>query len=101
MFKPLHIVPHGTKINFMWPHKVTFLISVLLVVGSFALVFTNANLSSDQVGGSATDIQRYLLLGIIVVGVLVTILVLAPRLRAAVRRIVGPQLTAARQNLRR
>jgi uncharacterized membrane protein YbhN (UPF0104 family) len=73
------------------------IVEITLVV--FALVFTNANLSSDQVGGSATDIQRYLLLGIIVVGVLVTILVLAPRLRAAVRRIVGPQLAAARQNL--
>jgi uncharacterized membrane protein YbhN (UPF0104 family)/tRNA A-37 threonylcarbamoyl transferase component Bud32 len=73
------------------------MVEMVLVV--LALVFTNANLSTDQVGGSASDIQTYLLIGIIVIGVLVTVLVLAPKLRAALRRIVGPQVAAAKENL--
>ncbi len=58
MFKPLHIVPHGTRINFMWPHKITFLISVLMIVGSFALVFTKGlNFGIDFAGGVMMEVK--------------------------------------------
>ncbi|MDY0870456.1 protein translocase subunit SecF [Dongia rigui] len=58
MFKPLHLVPHGTKINFMWPHKITFLISVLMIVGSFVLVFTKGlNFGIDFAGGVIMEVK--------------------------------------------
>jgi uncharacterized membrane protein YbhN (UPF0104 family)/tRNA A-37 threonylcarbamoyl transferase component Bud32 len=72
---------------------------VEVVLVTFALVFTDASFSASSVGGAASDIQTYLLLGIVAVGVVVTIVVLVPRLRASLRRIVGPQMAAARQNL--
>jgi uncharacterized membrane protein YbhN (UPF0104 family) len=72
---------------------------VEIVLVTFALVFTDASFSASSVGGAASDIQTYLLLGIVAVGVVVTIVVLVPRLRASLRRIVGPQMAAARQNL--
>ncbi|WP_374308561.1 protein translocase subunit SecF [Dongia sp.] len=58
MFKPLHIVPHGTRINFMLPHKLTFLISVVMVVGSIALVFTKGlNFGIDFAGGVIMEVK--------------------------------------------
>lgn len=72
---------------------------VEVVLVTFALVFTDASFSASSVGGATSDIQTYLLLGIVAVGVVVTIVVLVPRLRASLRRIVGPQMAAARQNL--
>ncbi len=52
MFKPIHLVPANTRINFMRGHKITFVISVLLVLGSFGLLFTKGlNFGIDFAGG--------------------------------------------------
>jgi uncharacterized membrane protein YbhN (UPF0104 family)/tRNA A-37 threonylcarbamoyl transferase component Bud32 len=74
------------------------LVEVVLIVS--ALVFTDFSFSSASMGGGSSDIETYLLIGIVAVGVAVTVLVLAPRLRATLRRIVGPQVEAAKANLR-
>lgn len=58
MFKPLHLVPSGTRINFMLPHKLTFIISVIMVVGSIALVFTKGlNFGIDFAGGVIMEVK--------------------------------------------
>jgi preprotein translocase SecF subunit len=58
MFKPLHLVPAGTRINFMRPHKIAFIISVIMVVGSFALVFTKGlNFGIDFAGGVIMEVK--------------------------------------------
>jgi preprotein translocase SecF subunit len=52
MFRPIHLVPANTRINFMRGHKITFVISVLLVLGSFGLLFTKGlNFGIDFAGG--------------------------------------------------
>lgn len=52
MFRPIHLVPANTRINFMRGHKFTFVISVLLVLGSFGLLFTKGlNFGIDFAGG--------------------------------------------------
>ena len=65
-----------------------------------AIVFTDFSFSSANMGGSTSDLETYVLIGIVVIGVLVSVLVLAPKLRATLRRIVGPQVEAAKENLR-
>lgn len=58
MFKPLHLIPAGTRINFMLPHKLTFIISVVMVLGSFALVFTKGlNFGIDFAGGVIMEVK--------------------------------------------
>jgi preprotein translocase subunit SecF len=58
MFKPLQLVPPGTKINFIRPHKITFAISVLMVLASFVLVFTKGlNFGIDFAGGVIMEVQ--------------------------------------------
>ncbi|WP_374651937.1 protein translocase subunit SecF [Dongia sp.] len=58
MFKPLHLIPAGTRINFMRPHKLTFIISVVMVLGSFALVFTKGlNFGIDFAGGVIVEVK--------------------------------------------
>lgn len=74
------------------------MVEVVLIL--LALVFTNFSFSSDSMGGGTSDIETYILIGIVVIGVLTTVLVLAPKLRATLRRIVGPQVEAAKANLR-
>ncbi len=68
---------------------------VLVVVG---LVFTSAQFNPSSTGGG--DIEQIVIIGIVVIGVLVTIGLLVPRLRAVVKEKVGPQYQAAKQNLR-
>lgn len=52
MFKPIHLVPANTRINFMRNHKITFAISVLLVLGSIGLLFIKGlNFGIDFAGG--------------------------------------------------
>ncbi len=59
MYKPLHLVPAGTRINFMRPHKIAFIISVIMVVGSFALVFTKGlNFGIDFAGGVIMEVKQ-------------------------------------------
>ena len=74
------------------------MVEVVLIL--LALVFTDFSFSSDSLGGGTGDIEAYVLIGIVVIGVVVTVLVLAPKLRATLRRIVGPQVEAAKANLR-
>lgn len=58
MFKPLQLIPAGTKINFMRPHRLTFILSVVMVLGSFALVFTKGlNFGIDFAGGVIMEVQ--------------------------------------------
>ncbi|WP_426570831.1 lysylphosphatidylglycerol synthase domain-containing protein [Aquihabitans sp. McL0605] len=71
---------------------------VEVVLITLALLFTNMDFSTGSVGGS--DIAGYVLFGIVALGVLVTVVLLAPKLRAMVRRTVGPQVAAAKANLR-
>jgi uncharacterized membrane protein YbhN (UPF0104 family)/tRNA A-37 threonylcarbamoyl transferase component Bud32 len=73
---------------------------VEMVLILLAVVFTDFSFSSDSMGGGSGDIEAYVLIGIVVIGVAVSVLVLAPKLRATLRRIVGPQVEAAKANLR-
>jgi uncharacterized membrane protein YbhN (UPF0104 family)/tRNA A-37 threonylcarbamoyl transferase component Bud32 len=68
---------------------------VLVTVG---LVLSDTQYVSGSVGGGG--IERLILVGIVVLGLAVTIALLIPKLRAAVRRTVAPQMDAARDNLR-
>ena len=40
MYKPIHLVPANTKIDFIRYHKPALLLSVIMVVGSVILLFT-------------------------------------------------------------
>jgi preprotein translocase subunit SecF len=58
MFKPLQLVPHGTKINFMRPHKIGMVISIIMILGSFVLVFTKGlNFGIDFAGGVIMEVK--------------------------------------------
>ena len=67
----------------------------LVVVG---LAFTSTQFVPSAAGGS--DLGRLILLAIVVVGVAVSVALLVPKLRAALRRTVHPQVAAAKANLR-
>ena len=58
MYKPFHLVPAGTRIDFMRFHKPAFILSVLMVVGSFVLIFTKGlNYGIDFAGGMLMEVQ--------------------------------------------
>ncbi|HEX2582352.1 MAG TPA: protein translocase subunit SecF [Dongiaceae bacterium] len=58
MFTPLHIIPHDTRIDFMRHHKLTFIISVVMVIGSLLLLFTKGlNYGIDFAGGILIEVQ--------------------------------------------
>lgn len=73
---------------------------VEMVLILLALVLTDFSISSASVGNTSSNLETYVLIGIVVIGVAVSVLVLAPKLRATLRRIVGPQVEAAKANLR-
>jgi len=52
MYKPIHLVPANTRIDFMRFHKPAFVLSVIMVLGSFVLLFTKGlNYGIDFAGG--------------------------------------------------
>ena len=52
MLRPIHLVPANTRINFMRGHKITFVISLILILGSIGLLFTKGlNFGIDFAGG--------------------------------------------------
>jgi len=58
MFKPLNIIPHNTRLDFMRYHKITFALSVLMVVGSLVLIFVKGlNFGIDFEGGILMEVQ--------------------------------------------
>lgn len=58
MFRGLHIIPHDTRIDFMRVHKITFAISVIMVVGSLLLIaFKGFNFGVDFAGGILMEVQ--------------------------------------------
>ncbi|MES1152212.1 MAG: protein translocase subunit SecF, partial [Dongia sp.] len=59
MFKPFHLVPANTRIDFMRYHKPAFILSVVMVIGSFVLLFTKGlNYGIDFAGGVAMEVQQ-------------------------------------------
>src|SRR5215475_6708378 len=51
-YRPVHLIPPNTRIDFMRWHKITFVISLCLVLGSFGLIFLKGlNFGIDFEGG--------------------------------------------------
>lgn len=58
MFRPLHLVPPNTRIDFMRLHKAAFAFSLLLVVGSLVLVAVRGlNFGIDFAGGILMEVR--------------------------------------------
>lgn len=58
MFRGIHLIPHDTKINFLRFHKVTFMISVIMVVGSILLIaIKGLNYGVDFAGGILMEVK--------------------------------------------
>ncbi|MGH7185551.1 MAG: protein translocase subunit SecF [Pseudomonadota bacterium] len=58
MFRGIRIIPHDTKIDFLRFHKITFMISVLMVVGSILLIaFKGLNYGVDFAGGILMEVK--------------------------------------------
>lgn len=58
MFRPIHLVPPDTKINFLRFHRPLFLLSVIMVVGSILLVaFKGLNFGIDFTGGILMEVR--------------------------------------------
>ena len=56
-YRGLHVIPHDTRINFMRFHRITFAISVLMIVGSLVLIFTKGlNFGVDFAGGILMEV---------------------------------------------
>jgi preprotein translocase SecF subunit len=59
MYKPFHIVPANTRIDFMRFHRPAFILSVIMVVGSLVLLFTKGlNYGIDFAGGVLMEVQQ-------------------------------------------
>lgn len=58
MFRGVRLIPHDTKINFLRFHKVTFALSVLMVVASILLIaFKGLEFGVDFAGGIVMEVQ--------------------------------------------
>jgi len=57
MYRGLHLIPHDTRIDFMRYHKVTFALSMIMVVGSILLIaFKGLNFGVDFAGGILMEV---------------------------------------------
>src|SRR5215475_7145304 len=58
MYRPVHLIPANTRIDFMRLHKITFAFSLLLVLGSLALIFIKGlNFGIDFEGGILMEVR--------------------------------------------
>lgn len=58
MWKPLHLVPPDTRIDFLRYHKITFVLSIVMVLASIGLVFTKGlNFGIDFAGGIVMEVE--------------------------------------------
>jgi preprotein translocase SecF subunit len=58
MYKPFHLVPADTRIDFIRFHKPAFIFSVVMVIASFVLIFTKGlNYGIDFAGGVLMEVQ--------------------------------------------
>jgi preprotein translocase subunit SecF len=56
MYRGFHFIPHDTRIPFMRYHKLTFALSVIMVIGSILLIaFKGLNFGVDFAGGILID----------------------------------------------
>jgi len=57
MYRGIHLIPHDTRIDFMRYHKITFALSVVMVVGSILLIaFKGLNFGVDFAGGILMEV---------------------------------------------
>lgn len=58
MYRGFHLIPHDTRIDFMRHHKITFALSVLMVVASILLIaFKGLNYGVDFAGGTVMEVR--------------------------------------------
>lgn len=58
MWKPLHLVPANTRIDFLRFHKFTFVLSIVMVLGSIGLIATKGlNFGIDFAGGIVMEVK--------------------------------------------
>lgn len=58
MYRGIRVIAPDTRIDFMRLHKITFALSVILVVASFVLIFTKGlNFGVDFAGGTAIEFR--------------------------------------------